>query len=510
MSCTSSRTLMLVLIFGLGLVGCADEVYVTFTEVGFSERLRADLDPLDARQQTVTPEVFSDGGADGSELVSPLVPKEIPPESLRSFRTADVLWTAGQAVSLSWEVLVFEPLFNGQRPTLTDAPYGGTDTGRPTKRLTANNRGVVQPRSREFLVWDGNVLASDTHPGVFARDFVGVALVRCLDGPARRDPGNPPTGLDEQCDSRTLLTPGVCAPVDHERSLFPMTVIGCTTPAAVDTTYRLEVVDPGDPRRTSADVRPGTRHHPLEIRPHIKVVGSDRVLSRPLRFGLEECTMRTATPEMDAACDQLHLDALLDWRTCRGEIERDPARPPRCVKFPPSSSNEGNYARGYSSLRSEWTFNVADAAGRWTENFTNRVQVTQVKVRLRRWNGTTRYAKADEIRFLHAGAWRCLPRPEGDDGEAVFDMAACVPPDTYVSPAWSARDFSQLLDWRLTFTVLARDVVVGYAVPSPRPIDPSTGPRATIPLTAEGVLMADLPVLASDEAFLEFRLALRR
>ncbi|HUM16699.1 MAG TPA: hypothetical protein VL086_13480 [Candidatus Nitrosotalea sp.] len=507
---------MLLVIFGFWLCGCAEQASVGFTGVGFSERIRADLGPLEFPQGTQAREVFSDGGPEGRSLISPLFPKEISRERLGEFKAADVLWTSGQDLSLSWEVLVYEPRFNGDRPQLTDGPYSQQITERQTKRLTANARGLVQPVTREFLAWDGYVLDSERHPAVFVRDLVGVALVSCVDGSARRDPRSPPIGLDEQCDSRTVLTPSECAPTsDLTRSLFPMTVIGCTIRAPADATFRLEVVDPQDPRRTSADMRPGTFHIPLEIRPHVKVVGSKRVVSRPLRFGEEACTMRTGTPDTDIECDQAHLDALLDWRTCRGEVPRDPARAPRCVKIPPNSSNEGNYATGYSSLRSDWTFSVVDETGRWTENFTDRVQVTHVKVRLERWNGSTRYASAEEIRWLRVGEWRCLPQMEADTGAAVFDMATCVSPDAFVSPAWSARAFSQPLDWTLTFLARPRDgVVVGHAPPPPRLIErgspPATEPPAEVAVTADGILLSDLPVLSRDAAFLEFHLVSRR
>ena len=257
-------------------VSCQETIRLDFTFTGtdWSARLRPDLGPLDAVQQRQVLSRFSDGGADGTSLVSLLYP-ETPQVAAGRMPWAPVIWMPrGTPLRLSYEVFFYNPRFNGTIPGETVGAYSDVvgNAPRRVKQATSNTRGIVMPGNRNFLVYLGGgdplVLdASQFNAGFYGfPNVLGVALETCTAGTARSDPADPPVGLDQGC-SRRLVDRTVCTDGAYGASLFPGTVIRCRLSADTDSSFQLLMTDVGDPNRPGSDVVPGTSQPPLTVLP---------------------------------------------------------------------------------------------------------------------------------------------------------------------------------------------------------------------------------------------------
>jgi hypothetical protein len=393
-----------------------------------------------------------------------------------------VLWTGRQSVVLSWETVVWDPRFNGIAPTLTTQPYGNVIGGPATKRLTVNARGVVQPVTREFLVYQDQILDRSRFTDGFFPTIPGftVAVVGCTDGAGRADPANLPVPLDQNCAKRSASTP-LCLDGVGAQTFAPMTVVGCRVPVTVDTSLRLEFVDAANLDRTVSDVVPGVGHDPLPLLPHVKIVTGERILKRAFAFGGETCSMRPVGGGNPVDCNQTHLDRIQLWRMCRHEI---PVVPPiSCSPLPPGMSTD----LAYDALQSEWAWSVEDqATKRWKENFTEDLRVEFVKLLVTKRDGSTRYVAFEEVRFLDVGNRRCQPEAEAGTGHVRVNTVVCENVRLDATPAWGSAMLSVPLVWRVRLIARAQDnVTMGSFV-------------------GTGVLVNDLAALPTDQLFIEF------
>jgi hypothetical protein len=457
------------------LVACGgtevDRLDLTFQSMGWSDRVRPDLNPLDPGQFAQPLQFFSDGGDAGDQLVSALYPGEVDAATLRQMPFANVLWIpTGSSIHLSYEVVVSFPHFGGRSPLLTDGPYSLTPTNRKAQQMAVSTRGVTKPVTRELVVYvaaNGDTLV--LVPANFTRGYfpfpttIGVALEACTDGAARHDPNDPPQGLDMNC-SRALIDATSCNNAALSVSYFPTTVLNCQLQATTDTSGRLVMVDATDPSRNLSDLIPGAQSQPLALLPHIKVVNGQRVLARQVSLQDQACRMLAAAgSEVD--CSQAALDELHHVRACNGVLQAEPGDHAPCIGARPGSAIGSSR---FNSLRDRWSFTVADPAGAWTENFAPRVRADYIMLYTQFPNGPKRYLRPRDIHKIEvnpgsAVGGSCTVSTD-PGGAARINASDCGGGNLNpVTVAWVSGDPTHAAVWTVTFGVDGQQEVIGRA-----------------------------------------------
>ena len=497
------------------LSACAPtaDLALSISGLGWSERLRPDLEPLDSAQRVATLSTFSDGGADGTRLVSPLYP-DIPEVAAGTMQAAPVLWVSqGTPLRLSYEAIFLNPLINGARLGATNTPYGNT-VANPSpllRQAAVSARGVTVPIERRFAVFlnNGNpriLNAGLIGPAFFGyAGFVGVAVERCvLQGSPYNEAGLPPPDLFTTC-ARTLVDRNLCTGPLFGSSQLPATVLRCQLTLGADSVLRLVFVDPRFGNLPDTTMFPGAAQPSLPL-PYVKVVAFPRRLGRPAPFLREECKAPDpAGGERD--CNQAELANLVLWRRCNGVPQ---AVPPGTVfgRCPQTLlSRQGLSPQGFSSLTRLWSFSVADAAtGRFAENFGPGISIRRVKFLVRSdarpgeqgrflSNGGDPATRdnVEELRMVQStgGGVRinniaCPVTAEPVTGNAMADLASC--PQLAAlrpNPAWAAGNPENPIEWRLVLRQRAETVEAGQIC----------NPNCQ-PVLATGVLRRDLPLNA--------------
>ena len=479
---------------------------LTFTGTFFSDRIRADLDPLTVPQRTENLVAYSNGT--GGRLLSTLYPDGLDPERLGQLRSSEVLWSPTGTVRLSWEAQFHEVRFNGERPVLTAGPYSTRIPANPiqTKRLTMSTRGGTQPVTREFLAWRDVVLEPSLYNQFLLLSATGpltVALEKCVGGAGVDHPDSPPVGLASSC-SLLDVTPERC---DEAGSftLLPWTVLKCRIQFLHDTSLRLHVATRPGPTPLPSGVAGHAFERPLDVRPHLKVVGNERRLVRRVEFVREDCQMRTGGGV--APCDAAHLAEIERARACRSQT--DLARGEWCPTQFLSDLPGAHVPHEFDHLRSEWILEPPVLEdGRLLENFVPGLAIRRIRVLRRDPDGSQQFLLASQLRRIRFEAVvgtevesvRCR-LPVGSSGVAEVIVARDCAFQGAVTPTWAAglvdiqTGLDALLQWRLGLEVRARDgVVIGGLV---------TGPGTSEALVANGALVEDLPALAGDSLFLE-------
>ena len=240
-------------------------------DVTYNEKLRPDLQPLTAAQQSGPPWVeadgkayYSDGGPGGEEFVSELYHSMIPPERLRELRRSRCLFVErGGFPMLSFEAIASNVDAGDAHVNIDRA---GLCRGYPN-----------HPVTREVAEIDG-------HPSNFGVKLsVGVGVFAYAGNAVLE---NPYGACDGALPTEELrFTQGADLPGGGDGTAKPYCLIQGSpgdTPDE-DTSYVLDLVDVVTGEPASAD-HPTYNHSPHTVLPHLKVVNGLRSIARPLDF----------------------------------------------------------------------------------------------------------------------------------------------------------------------------------------------------------------------------------
>lgn len=441
---------------------------LNFLSLNWSPSQRPDQQPLTTEQAAAgLPSLLSDGGLNGTDLISPLFPA-IPPEILREMRTAPLLWVGRDtAMLLSYEVVVESPSFAGKlfglgepgpwtteqvlrRRQLGTNEFAPSAPLRRAERLSLVPRGIVTPDTRQFAIYTE---PQQTRVPLIDRilaswGFCGWNLAPCQ--PIGRL--GPPIGIALETDGvRRLVEPKFCLS-DPNDSLFPYTVVKCRLPSDGRSGLvrrRLVVVEPANVNRLGTAIFPNRPQPPLEL-PEVFRVVEPLTIPRSAGFESEECWMEDGQGG-ERPCDRQQLDKLKGWRVCN----RRQTLPPRERIICPAGQAVGS-PPGFTRLRTNWSFSVLDpSTGRLLENFEPGVRVESVKVAVTSRAGTERFLTAEEIATIRFSGQRCQARPENSTGHGVVLIEDCPRDLSPVTVAWAVRPTLQPLVWSMSFQTRA-------------------------------------------------------
>ncbi|NKB99526.1 MAG: hypothetical protein GKR90_13660 [Pseudomonadales bacterium] len=477
-----------------------------------------------------------------------VTPDDIPVGSTP--QTVATYWTTPTgSFRMGWETVIREPLADGNRLGISNVGMGSTtdeidyDAPAPgTKQASINARGIIQPITDMFLVYDENLLKRDLYEDGFhtLEEIMQTSLVQCSGGPTNEY--NQVVTLSSSC-SNQALTSAYCSGASGISHL-PWTSTGCSFRVSQDVDQVMDVILPtGDSAETAVTGTPSGYFRPT-IKPKIRIIDGPRSLIRPLNFDSQRCLMRTPDGG-ESGCDTAHLSALEQGRDCRGFTTAPPQRGRWCghgslplggTPYPGLSEDID-----FSYVRSTWKYTVEDANGNLEEEFSPRVRVNWVRIFATHPENDPpspgeiaplspafptiedrRYFSAEELSELVVEGFEyCVLETQPGTNIGRFNLQDCVKSsgNHFQALATPARIDGSLTVWSVRFQVDATadaSIPTGYVGPEPTCLETDIGTLCNQPDIPTGeevfqvgdhVLSRDVPVNARDRLWIEFEMS---